>query len=1578
MIRFIIKRPVLVGILFVGLCLLGIVSYSNLPVELIPFAELPMLIVQVASVRDADPTFIEKQAVIPLEGSIGSLESIDRIESAIDRRNATIFVYYNEGANIKYAYLRLQERIEAAKSRLGEGFFVFVHRIDTEQLSNMFMSLQVRGSGGLDRIRHVVDREIVQDLENIDGIANVEVYGGRQQAVDILLNDDALRSQNITPQQIEARISAAKGDRMFLGNAVEGGRKYFVNVVADYTDISQIENIVIKEQGPVLLKHVADVRYGGKEEESISRVNGKEAITVSLIRDAQSNLIGLSHETRRVLNNLNRRLKSSDIEIVVQSDTAEIMEKNIDLIKKLALIGGLLAVLILWVFLRNLRLVLIIAAAIPISVLVSLNFFYAFNISINTLTLVGLVLASGMLLDNSIVVMESIYRKLSLGKDAEEAVVTGTGEVMRAVSAATLTTICVFLPFVYSGNFLVRTIGRHVGVSIISTLLVSLVVAFLLIPAFAYASFRRRSSRASLSFNIVSQRNRLFQLYTLALKSCLRFPARTILTGVVVFFLSVIICLAISIGVPEEAELREFNLYAQMPGGTTLETADGLVAGMEERLEDIKEVEDRIVNIYEDNAVFTFQLKDEFKSISKRDIPQIRNEIMENLRDGFPRVDFSYEQPVSDVRYRAGRGGSGGGGPAGGGEAFMRLLGIGSQRETISIRGSNYPLMRQISDEIKFNLDNLDYVSWSRLSLSEGRPEIQLLFDKTALSHFNVTLADVMAEMSSFQGEYTSSVSFKQGTEDVEIVLRNENLEDKTSDDIRTLQIQPAGGGSVPILQLAQLVYSTGFYSISRINQEQEVEVIYSFADNIKASKALLESSRTEIDRLVESMEVPAGIAVEVLHDETDYSDFYFLIAAAFILIYMVLASAFESLTTPLVIMFTIPLATIGAFWGLILTGQSVINANSIIGFLILLGIVVNNGIILIDYSRLLSKRGFRPARALLAAGQARVRPILITSITTIVALIPLAMGKAEYVARIGAPFAITVIGGLVMGGTLFTLLFIPTVYSGTQNAIAWWRRLSLGTKSAQVALFVCGCLLIYFNVDAFIWRLAALCAITAAIPGMTYFTMTSLRRARTEMIPDTEPIKITVRNIVKSYDDYSRFIREYHKGNRQAPRFEREGFRKQSDQRASLLWQLPVYAFIVYFVYVYLESGFWVFVLSHLVYLYTIRLARPFLFVAEAAVDDRSTRSRKLRRIAFKLLFWGIPLANLLVFYIRWESLELVLIVAPIWYLGLAIYSTSRRLYREKIDINRITGRLKRIRKSFYRLVKVIPVIGKKKRPFRALNQVSMEIGSGMFGLVGPNGAGKTTLMRIVCGILDQSRGSIRINGLDLNKYREEFQGLIGYLPQEFGTYENMTAYQFLDYQAMLRGIWHAENRRRAVERAIRSVHLDASRDVRIKAFSGGMKQRIGIAQTLLHLPRILVVDEPTAGLDPRERIRFRNLLSELARDRVVIFSTHVIEDVSSSCNRVAVLDDGKVRFLGRPQEMVQLTQGHVWQAHVSEDEYERIRNVMRIVHHMRDGNRIRIRVLADDKPLPDAVAATPTLEDSYLWLVGKRSNDR
>ncbi len=259
------------------------------------------------------------------------------------------------------------------------------------------------------------------------------------------------------------------------------------------------------------------------------------------------------------------------------------------------------------------------------------------------------------------------------------------------------------------------------------------------------------------------------------------------------------------------------------------------------------------------------------------------------------------------------------------------------------------------------------------------------------------------------------------------------------------------------------------------------------------------------------------------------------------------------------------------------------------------------------------------------------------------------------------------------------------------------------------------------------------------------------------------------------------------------------------------------------------------------------------------------------------------------------------------------------------------------------------------------------------MFGLLGPNGAGKTTLMRIICGVLEQSYGTLSINGYDVNKHREELQGLIGYLPQDFGMYENLTAEEFLNYQAILKNLLDKKERQKRIEFVLDSVHLKDSRHKKIGSFSGGMKQRVGIAQTLLHLPRILVVDEPTAGLDPRERIRFRNLLVDLSRDRVVIFSTHIIEDIASSCDRVAILNKGRLNYLGVPQGMADEAKGKVWQAHLSEKEFEALDDTFNIIHHTRIENEIRIRILAELKPMDGAISVNPTLEDAYLWLLKK-----
>ena len=1573
--KFIIHRKIFISMLFIAATMLGYVSYKNLNVELTPSAELPFLIVQISSPIDVDPRYMENQGVIPVEGAVGTLEGVEEIMTTVTQRNGTIIIWYNQDVNLKYAYLKLQEKVNIAMGALPEDFNVNVVRVDTETAGNEFMRLEIRGSGGVDRVRNIVDNEIVIDFENLDGIASVNVAGGREKTVEVIFNEKACEAYGITSSQIRNSLRQNAQERVFVGQVFDQKQRFFVNVSAEYSDIIAIENILVGNSGSVRLRDVAEVFFGVKEETSYSRVNGLEAVTVTLVKDAQVNLIDLSHETLKVIEKLNKDLEYQDIEIIVQSNSAETMEKSIDQIMNLALIGGFLAIILLWIFLRNIRLVSTIALAIPISIFTAFNLFYAYDISINSLTLIGMTLAIGMLLDNSIVVLENIYRLASQRIKSEESVIRGTKEVRRAIIAATLTTITVFVPFIFTQNFMIKIIGTAVGISIISTLLVSLAVALLLIPTITYYFLSLKNQKRAPIFKKISLHNRLVQVYMQILKTCMRYPARTIISAVLFFFMSLGISLLVTTNTLQEVDANEINVYMTMPGGATLETTDNLVGRIEEKLGDIAEKEDIISKILEDEATITVKLLEDYEDIADRSYPQIKNEIQEKLYEFRNSADIEYEASSSGSGGGGGNRGGGGGGDAG----MQRMLGIGSQSEKVVIKGQDFDKMRMIAEDIEYYFEELSSIDNVNLAISDNRPEIHITFDKQLLSQYGIALNSVLSELNAFPNEISSGSVLKQGTDEYDIIIKSDRIDeedeeenrDKTMEDLQRLMVAGSTGSSHELQNLGDIVYSRGLSEINRLNQEKQIELTYQFIDEVNSAKSLLDLSRDEIDELISELELPAGVAVEVIHEENDFNEFYSLIIAALILIFMILAAVFESLITPFVLLFAIPFAATGSVLLLLFTGNSIMNANVFTGCIILLGVVVNNGIIYLDFSKNLQKQGYRQSRALMMAGLARLRPILITTITTIIALLPLAMGKSEYTGSIGAPFAITVIGGLSLS-TLLTLIILPTLNTSLEGAVAWFKGLNWKNKLTQLILIAAAILLVYLYIEGLLWQL--LCGFLAivVIPGISYFTMTSLKQAKVKVIKPDEEITIKIQNLVKIYDRDSKFARDWKGGQKIRERLGiAKDFKKFSDFD-QMIWQLPLLGFIIFFVYYYLNNNFWLLVLSVILYFYILGVISPITKYLKNKGEKRKKKFLiRISKLMKKLIFWFFPLFSLILFQIRWENLGLVIVLGIIWYLSIIVYTSSNTLVKKKLNINRLKGRFAGIRRRWYGFVKMIPIIGKRNNPFRALSSVSFNISTGMFGLLGPNGAGKTTLMRIICGILEQSYGKIFINGIDTQEKREELQGLIGYLPQEFGTYENMTAYEFLGYQAIMKNILDNKERENIVNKVLSQVHMEEHKNEKISSYSGGMKQRIGIAQILLHLPRILVVDEPTAGLDPRERIRFRNLLVELSRERVVIFSTHIIEDIASSCKKVAVLNRGEVKYLGEPIKMAKIAEGKVWQIEVHVSKFEEIQKDLLIVGHMQDGDIIRIRCISEKKPMDIATPARPLLEDAYLQLL-------
>lgn len=1553
--------------LFIGFSVMGYISYNKLPVELFPNVELPLLIVQVSAASEVDPKYMESQAIIPLESVISTLEGVEEITANANSRQGTIFISFQQGVDLKYAYLKLEQKVGAIQSDLTPEFVVNIIKIDTEQFTNTFMDLQVLGSGGVDRVRNVTDQYITDRLGDVDGIGSVEVFGGRQKTVEIIMNDAICEANGITPNTISSVLSQNSNKSAFAGQIERDGRQIFVNVSAELKNIKNIQSLVVSDKGPLLLSDVAEVFFGVKEQTSLSRVNGKDAISIGLSKDTQANLIALSEKTLEAIEALNKELAPLDVEIAVQSNQAELMTKNIDQIKNLAIVGGLLAIFVLWIFLRRIKFILSIALAIPISVYTAFNFFYAYDISINSLTLIGMALAIGMLLDNSVVVIENIYRHVVNRKPIEEAVVEGTKEVMRSVIAATLTTVTVFLPFIFSTNFLVKMIGTHIGVSIISTLLVSLVVALVLIPMLAHTAIAKEDQDKAPLIKNASIRQRIIQVYMVILKSCFRRPAFTVIGGLVLFFVTIGLSLLVSVASLNEVETTEMNLFITMPQGATLASTDLKTQKIEKKIMEIPVIEKVISQISEGDAVLTIKLVEGFNDLDTISVPDIRNQL-NGIAESFEDLDISMDEPPQTG------GGQGGGGPSPG-DDFQRMLGIGSASERILIKGQDFALMQTIANDINTIINGLQSIERSTVNISPERPEAHILFDQERMSVNNITQQNVATGLNDFQPSFASGSSFISGEEEFEITIRTQNQVTKAAKemkDLREMPITSTTGVAHSLADIGSVIYSSGESTITRLNQEKRIEITYSFIDQVINSESLLEASRIEIDQIVNSVNIPTGIVTDVIHDEGLFDEFYFLIFAAIVIIFMILAAVFESLYLPIVIMFSIPLAAIGAFLGLTFTGNSLLNANTLIGFLILLGVVVNNGIILIDYSRILRKKGYNKYRALIMSGISRIRPILITSITTIVAMLPLALGEAEYVISIGQPFAVTVMGGLAFA-TILTLIYIPTMSAGLESVLDWFRGLKPAIKATQILLVVILGTFIYFQIEGMIWQLIWFLSVIILIPGGTHFIMTSLRQANAKMIAPDEMMHIEIQNLTKVYGRNKRWVREW-KGNKHL--FEERGEVTPSIKSIlqNLIWQGALIVFLVYFTYFFLDKAFWQ--LLSMISLHTL-----FISMFNEVVQLTKDRKRKLVRFTYTLMYWVFPIVSSVYIYndINTKGLGVLLII--IWFIGLYLVRASRKFSKNPVDVKEIKGKFQKVKKLYYKFLLAIPFVKPKKAHFKALKGVSLTIEQGMFGLLGPNGAGKTTLMRILCGIMDQSYGKIWINGHDTNLRREELQGLIGYLPQSFGTYENMTPYQFLDYQAILRKITNKEKREERVQYVLNAVHMDEHQHKKIGSFSGGMKQRIGIAQILLHLPKILVVDEPTAGLDPLERIRFRNLLVELSRERIVVFSTHIIEDIASSCNNLAVIISGNIEYVGSPTTMAELAKDNVWEFHLSPEEFESEKGNYVIVHHMREGNQIRVKCLSDEQPREDATQVRANLEDAYLWLMkskNKKNNEK
>lgn len=1561
--NFSIHRPVTTAMFFLGVSLLGLISLDRLQVELMPEVVYPEIFVTISQ-QGMAPEQVERDLVMPVEEQVSQLAGVVEMTSTAALNRGNVRISYEPGADMKFALLQVQSRMDRLQPSFPARTQINVLRFDEGDLSATVMELQILAEGAdLNWLRDYAEENIAPELAAVEGVVSAQVLGGRQSAVEIVAAPDRLQAYQLTMSDLRSALQDANQPRAYLGQVYAGSQVFPVSFQGQFTDLQQIDQTLIDASVPLRLGDVAEVGYGLQQRTDLSRVNGQSAVGVLIQKEDEANLIAVADAVQETIAKLNRDFAHEGVSLIITNNQAELMEDSLDTLKQAALVGLALGLVVLFLFLRNARFVAILLLAIPASLLATFNLMYAWDLTLNVLSLCGLALATGMLTDNSIVVMESIFKHFERGKTAVEAARDGTAEVSKAVVAATATTALVFLPVVFiQSDF--QDILRELALAITFPLLASLLVALSLVPSVAARMLGRQRS-APLGTG------RLMVIYTLLLKAGLRHRA-AVAYGVFLALIATLVA-AFFFMLEQEviAEETQFSVYASLSDGATLEATDEVMLEIEDAVRELPGVERFTTSVQEGQGSVTVMLLDRDERPERVSAEELKDQLDDELQEISGLI--GYEPQTSSFGGGGGRGGGGGGrggGGRGGGSGGFNLQ-AGAASETALIKGYDFSILQMIADDLSFRLEELEEIDANsvRPDLQRSAPEIQVIPRPMALFDQDLRVNAVLSAVSDANPEGFAAQTGFLRADGSEIPIEVRPTEDPEADGpgrsgVGQIPVLTSAGDYVPLAELAKVRTDEGRNNILRTDQARRVNLSYQFVDEILDSQPLLDGARELVRAMVQDLVLPGGYTIEIIEVETD-TVYYWMMGIAAILTYMVLASLFESFAAPLIIFGTLPTAAIGSCWALMLTGTGLTSQAgpmALLGFIVLIGIAVNNGIILIDaIGTLRESEGFRRERAVLVAGRSRVRPILMTSATTLLGVLPLALDfGGDY--EVWPPFAITVLGGLAVS-MVSTLIFVPVAYMGLDQVRVWLRgigRVGVGLATV-VAAAAMGAL--YMESDSLFWTALLVLPLWMLLLGMIAVVL-RVHRARTARREASAVHVIRLQTLTKIYGAPGRFRREWARFDRREERLRARGIDPVDRQgiKDGLSWKLPLMG-LVAFLHSYFEDALWIYLLSLMTWGLVAHLLRQLATLG----GEEGWMGKGM----YTLAQWAVPLVFVGYVHSRLALPSLTLASLLLWLGFQGARFLADRVRRGQVDTEALIGRMAWLRKKVYGGAAALPLIGVARPTYQALYGVNLEIGRGMFGLLGPNGAGKTTMMRIICQVLEPSSGSVAFDGLNITRHGP-VQGVIGYLPQHFGLYEHMSAYQYLDYRALLEGFRDPGLRRERVAASLAQVNLDGRQDDSIGSFSGGMKQRVGIAQTLLHLPQIIVVDEPTAGLDPVERIRFRNLLARISQERIVIFSTHIVEDISGSCNRLAVLNAGRILYQGTAREMRDLASGHVWETVVAEEGFDRVDQQVKVISHLRTPSGIRARFLAAEGLAElDAEPVDPTLEDAYIYLL-------
>lgn len=1014
--EFSVSRKVTTAMLAMILVVLGFISYSRLGLDFFPDLEFPTVSV-VTTYSGASPEDIENTITRPLEQVVNSVANVKKVNSITSEGVSVIMVEFEWGTNLDFAAQDIREQLSQFRSFLPEeAGDPLVVKFNISQFPIIFYG--ITGNRPTFELKNIIEDEVARRLERIEGVASAQVVSMEEREILVEIDQSALEAYRLSLDQI---IAALRLENLNLpgGRIIERQTEFLVRTMGEFQNLDDIRRIIVgltSSGTPIYLRDVAEVRDTLKDFRYKARIQGQKGVFLFISKRSGANTVITAKAVKKELARIRENLPP-DIEFYLAMDQSDMIQKVINRTANNALIGGLLAMIFILVFLRNWRPTITIFLAIPLSIITTFIAFYLAGYTINLMTLGGLALGIGMLVDNAVVVIENIFRHLEEGEERNQAAKLGASEVGMAITASTLTTIAVFFPMVFARG-ITGQLTRGLALAIAFSLLSSLFVALTVVPMVASLLFKAGRNNKDNSQRKKSKRiHRMREFYRrLLLKSLQR--RRWVLAGVFGLF---VVALAIIPFMGTEfmpaMDRSMIVLSIKLPVGSTLEETDRVVQMVEKLLTkepDVEVITAQAGSQVEDNpteAAGQFNPTGPHEGIvwavlvdkEKRSLSDL--ELTEKIRSELPTLK-GVQFEMIDL-----------------GQMFMG----GAQNPVeIKVFGQEIPVLKEIAESIVSRIKDVEGLRDLKHSLSEAKPEYHLRINREEASRLGIKMAQI-AQTIQTAALGKVATRYREGNEEYDIRVRfKEEFRDELEDILKTPILTPTGQ-MVRVNQVAKVERGTGPIQITRENQAREVKVTANIAGRdlgsvIRDIKARLKDVETSL---------PQGYFIEYGGQYEEMQNAFVIMAGAFLLaillVYMIMASQFESFLHPFVIMFTVPLSLIGVIIALLIAGKPV-NLPVLIGFVMLAGIAVNNGIVMVDYINQLKRRGVEAKEAIIQGCAVRLRPVLITALTTILGMLPMAISTSEG-ASFRAPMAITVMGGLT-ATTFLTLFVIPAVYS--------------------------------------------------------------------------------------------------------------------------------------------------------------------------------------------------------------------------------------------------------------------------------------------------------------------------------------------------------------------------------------------------------------------------------------------------------------------------------------------------------------------------------------------------------------------